>query len=164
MIAPTDAELSAIVTGYEQDRARPAVGSVRPFTIVTPLGRADEAAFAAALARLGIRVEARDELPTWPRVATALYTPRADRSRMIVAFAFVRAWAEHHDEAAVWWLESHEDYERLIAAKSDLRARFPSQAVRIETPVATRDATLHRFHVPDRGRLAAENAIVAAYV
>lgn len=164
MIAPTDAELNAIVAEYVEDRSRPVVAPARPFLIVTPLGRSIEAAIDRELAAVGVSVASRAALRDWSRLATALYTPRTDRSRMVVAFAFARVWAEHPETAAVWWLGGDHDYGRLIAAKAALRSRFPSRPVRIATPVAARDVELHPFHVPDRERLAAEHAIVAAYV
>ena len=161
--ADPDAQLDALIANYMLDRARGVAHELRPFLVVTPLGRAIEAELLADLARREIGVSYTTDLRDWPRLATALYAPRADRSRMFTALSYLRQWQRYTERATAWWLTDLDSFDRLVTAKADLRARFASKPARVETLVGTRDVLLHPFHVPDRDRIGAEQTIVEAY-
>jgi hypothetical protein len=121
--------------------------------VVSPIGLAERARLAVALADGGIRVGRRFALPCWPRIATAIRVDRPDPPlpRLQTAALFEEAWdAVAPGGVGEAWSISASDHALVARAKRAIRD--PMRSIEIDFGVpGMAPRLLTPFHVADAG-------------
>jgi hypothetical protein len=157
LAAPATAELAELERWLLLVRTRAAV--LPPprvsFLVVTPLGLPDRAWLWRTMSSAGVALIGREEVPSWPRAASALYVTRTDPEALRLALFFERAWEALFPAApAEAWTIAPGSHARAEAVKHAARAGM--RHVALELDRLERRAVLHPFHLADGSEADAE--------
>lgn len=143
---------------------------VRPFIVITPLGMPMRDRIQQALARAGVTVAGRRDIPDWPTASTLLYAKSDGDERLTVALAFEALWrAVVLDRRAQRWdLAGRDDLARAITAKPALHEQLGIVRVHLGIPGVTMAndgvVRLRALHMPDVDRVDDESRLLDGIV